>query len=66
LSYVSRHFFRRRGYKLLTVGFGNPTNILVQAIRKLKFSREPALHSLPRLLPMLGDSLVAYKDVSNN
>lgn len=64
LSYVSRDFFRRRGYKLMGAGFGNPTNLLVRVIQKLKFSWEPALESIPRSFPSLGKQLIAYKDMS--
>ncbi|MEQ8971689.1 MAG: methyltransferase domain-containing protein [Coleofasciculus sp. C1-SOL-03] len=64
LSYVSRDFFGRRGYTLIGAGFGNPTNLVVRAVKKLKFSWEPALQSIPRMFPKLGHSLVAYKNIT--
>ena len=63
LSYLSRDFFRSRGYKLIGAGFGNPTNLFVRAVRKLNLSWETALQSVPRVFPVLGESVVAYKDI---
>ncbi len=62
-SYVSREFFRRRGYKLIGAGFGNPTNFWVRAVKKFNLSWESALDSIPRVFVRLGHSLVAYKDI---
>ena len=62
LSYISRDFFRNRGYKLIGAGFGNPTNLLVRGIKKFKFSWESSLESIPKVFPSLGESIVAYKD----
>lgn len=63
LSYVSRDFFRSRGYKILGAGFGNPTNLPSRVIRKLFSGWAPMLDSLPRAVPSWGQSLVAYKDI---
>lgn len=62
LSHIPRAFFRSRGYKLLGAGFGNPKNMLVRIIKKSKSPLGPALESIPRLFPFLGESIVAYKD----
>lgn len=64
LSYLSRDFFRRRGYKIVGAGFGNPKNTLVRIVKKLNVSWEIALQSVPRVLPILGETLVAYKDIN--
>jgi 2-polyprenyl-3-methyl-5-hydroxy-6-metoxy-1,4-benzoquinol methylase len=68
LSYFSRNFFRGRGYKLIGAGFGNPTNLFTRVIQKslreLKlFHVLYALESLPRIVPTLANSIVAYKDM---
>ena len=63
LSYVPRSFFKRRGYKLKGAGFGNPTNLLVRVIKKSKLPGQSALESIPRILPSLGEGIVAYKDI---
>lgn len=65
LSYVSRKFFQRRGYKLIGAGFGNPKNLLTRVVKKLNFSWEPMLESIPRIFSIFGESIVAYKDIDH-
>jgi hypothetical protein len=60
-SYVPREFFRRRGYRLLGGGFGNPRNPLVRGLTRLGLAS--SLHSTVRLLPRLAEAVVAVKDV---
>ena len=60
-SYVPREFFRRRGYRLLGCGFGNPCNLLVRGLTRLGLAT--SLHSTVRLLPRLAETVVAVKDV---
>jgi SAM-dependent methyltransferase len=64
LSYVPRDFFRQRGYKLIGGGFANPANLPARVVKKLMFSWKPMLDSIPRVFPILGESIVAYKDIS--
>jgi 2-polyprenyl-3-methyl-5-hydroxy-6-metoxy-1,4-benzoquinol methylase len=60
-SYVPREFFRRRGYRLLGGGFGNPRNPLVRGLTRLGLAS--SLHSTVRLLPRLAEAVIAVKDV---
>jgi 2-polyprenyl-3-methyl-5-hydroxy-6-metoxy-1,4-benzoquinol methylase len=55
LSYVPRSFFRKRGYRLLGAGFGNPRNLPSWLIKKLLFGRACMLDSLPRFFPSFAD-----------
>jgi 2-polyprenyl-3-methyl-5-hydroxy-6-metoxy-1,4-benzoquinol methylase len=64
LSYVSRDFFRKRGYTLLGAGFGNPNNLASRLIAKLLLGQTKMLDSVPRSMPSLAYSLVAYKDLN--
>jgi 2-polyprenyl-3-methyl-5-hydroxy-6-metoxy-1,4-benzoquinol methylase len=64
LSYLSRSFFRNRGYTLLGAGFGNPHNLPSRIIRKCFLGWAPMLDSLSRVVPIFANSLVAYKDVN--
>lgn len=61
LSYVSRSFFRSRGYRLRGAGWGNPRNPLVRVTTRLRLAS--SLHSVPRAFPALGETIVAVKDV---
>jgi 2-polyprenyl-3-methyl-5-hydroxy-6-metoxy-1,4-benzoquinol methylase len=63
LSYLSRDFFRKRGYKLIGGGFGNPSNFLSKVIKGLVYPWRSMLESVPRILPVFGNSLIAYKDI---
>lgn len=62
LSYVARDVFRRRGYRLIGAGFGNPRHPLVRIGRRLKLAA--TLETFPRRFPSLGESIVAVKDVA--
>jgi len=64
VSYLPRSYFKQRGYTLIGAGWGNPTNFWVRVARRLNLPIREALQSLPRALPALGESLVAYKDFS--
>lgn len=64
LSYLPRSFFRKRGYRLLGAGFGNPRNLPSRLIVKLLSGRTSMLNSLPRRVPSLAQSLVAFKDLN--
>jgi SAM-dependent methyltransferase len=61
LSFVAAEAFRNRGYRLLGAGWGNPQSRVVRIGQLLRLA--PALHSVPRLLPGLGATLVAVKDL---
>ena len=63
LSYVSREVFRKRGYKLIGAGFGNPVNIPSRIAVRLSRRAKDVLQSISRIFPSLGESIVAYKDV---
>ena len=60
LSYVTRSQLRRRGYRVLGAGFGNPTNPIVRVGLRLRLAS--TLMSVPRHLPALGESIVAIRD----
>jgi 2-polyprenyl-3-methyl-5-hydroxy-6-metoxy-1,4-benzoquinol methylase len=64
LSYLSRDFFRHQGYKIIGAGFGNPRNLIFRAVRKINLNFRLAWQSLPVLFPALGESIVAYKDIT--
>ena len=64
LSYVSRSIFYNRGYKVLGAGFGKPSNLFVRAIKKFNFSWEPMFESVIRVIPSMGELIVAYKDMN--
>lgn len=61
-AYVPRSFFVKRGYRLLGAGFGNPRHPVVRALRPLRLAT--SLHSVPRRLPSLAETIVAFKDVA--
>jgi hypothetical protein len=61
LSYIPRHFFRRRGYRVLGAGFGNPANPLCRFMIRLGLAS--SLHSTVRLLPVLAECIVAVKEM---
>jgi SAM-dependent methyltransferase len=60
LSYIRRDVFRSRGYRLYGAGWGNPRHPLVRMTRRMHLAA--SLHSVPRFLPSLGESIVAVKD----
>jgi 2-polyprenyl-3-methyl-5-hydroxy-6-metoxy-1,4-benzoquinol methylase len=60
-SYVSRDFFRRRGYRLLGIGVGNPRRPLGRLVTLLKLTS--SLYSTTRLLPRFGETIVAVKNM---
>ncbi|MBF0216415.1 MAG: methyltransferase domain-containing protein [Candidatus Omnitrophica bacterium] len=59
-SYISRRFFKQRGYKLIGVDLGNPSSIIARVLDRLP--GRSLLGSIPRLIPSLGIQLVAFKD----
>lgn len=62
-AYISRQYFIDRGYKVIGGGFGNPEHPLVQAIQGMTGEWKSALELLPRLLPELAHTIIAYKDI---
>ncbi len=64
LSYVSRSWFRDRGYRVMGAGWGNWRNPLVRGIRRLHLPFESALHGLPTIIPSLGNQIIAVKDMA--
>lgn len=62
LSYVSRNFFYKKGYKIIGGGFGNSCNLFTRAIIKVFPKQYRSLESISRIIPALGNSIVAYKD----
>jgi FkbM family methyltransferase len=63
-AYVSRQRLVERGYTIIGAGFGNPEHPVVRAVHEMKGDWKMALELLPRLLPELAHTIVAYKDVS--
>jgi SAM-dependent methyltransferase len=61
LSHIPAEVLRRRGYKLLGAGWGNPRSRIVRLGTKLRLAG--TLQSVPRRFPVLGETLVAVKDV---
>jgi len=62
-SYFPRTYFHKRGYKIIGVGFGNPTNLLVRIINKTKFPlAQPIRELMPRMFLPLAAHIIAYKD----
>jgi SAM-dependent methyltransferase len=59
-AYVSRSFFRSRGYTLRGAGFGRPGGRIAPRVKRLAGSQ--TLNSLSFAVPALGESIVAYKD----
>ena len=79
LSYVSRRYLKKRGYKVIGVGFANPNFWLFRLLRvfigskksgktqkdgETKINKRRAFDSLPILFPSLGYAIVAYKDIT--
>ena len=62
LSYIRRGFFRKRGYTVVGVGYGNPHSYFVRLLGLLRVPWQRALGSLPLVLPSCGLLYVAYKD----
>ena len=62
VSYVSRAEFRRRGYRVVGAGFGNPESLLTRGLWKLDRRTTQWFQSVSRLFPSLGTATVAYKD----
>ena len=63
LSYVSRRDLKRRGYRIVGAGFGNPESIASRIFARLHLRPQFALESIPRVIPRLAQQIVAYKDV---
>ena len=64
LSFTPVKVFKKLGYKVITVGFGNPRNIVVRLLNRLRI-RPPlaSMETFVRLFPSLGQAMVAYKDI---
>jgi hypothetical protein len=62
-TYIPREYFAERGYQLIGAGFGNPEHPLVRAVHGMEGQWKSALDVLPRLIPELGHTIVAYKDL---
>lgn len=62
-TYIPRDYFIERGYRLIGAGFGNPTHPLVGAVHGMQGDWKSALEILPRLLPELAHTIVAYLDL---
>lgn len=63
LSYVPRSKFKARGYVIEGAGFGNPLNLMVRVVNKLRLQRHPFAKVLPTLFPSCAAAYVAYKDL---
>jgi hypothetical protein len=63
-TYVPRGYLEERGYEIIGAGFGNPEHPLVQATHGMRGDWKRALEFLPRLLPELAHTIVAYKDTA--
>lgn len=64
-TYVPREYFLERGYQLIGAGFGDPTHPVVSAVQAMQGTWKSALEILPRLLPELAHTIVAYRDVED-
>jgi len=64
LSYVSRDFFHRRGYKVVGAGLRKGIKFPGVIVEKLISPWKPGFESVSRLFPILSDSIVAYKDIN--
>jgi 2-polyprenyl-3-methyl-5-hydroxy-6-metoxy-1,4-benzoquinol methylase len=64
LSYVSRDFFRRHGYKIVGAGLRKGTKFPAVVVEELISPWKPGFESISRLFPILADSIVAYKDIN--
>lgn len=62
-TYIPREYFLESGYTIIGAGFGNPTHPLTQVMGSMQGDWKRALEILPRLLPELAHTLVAYKDL---
>lgn len=64
LSYTSRTWLRKRGYKVSVAGFGNPRHLFIRGLRRLGFKGSlAAFESALHVFPSLGQAIVAYKDM---
>jgi SAM-dependent methyltransferase len=63
LSHAPRELFRRRGYKVRGVGFGRYDSRLAVTTKRLGI--RASLTSLPRRLPAIAETIVAFKDVDS-
>ena len=64
LSYVPGEFFEHRGYELRGAGWGRPTSRFVKATKRRLGEKAQLFSGLPRVFPSLGETLVAFKDLS--
>ena len=78
LSYVSRKYLKKRGYKIVSVGFANPNFWLIKILRFIlgnnkktnksssesRLSKRRAFDLIPMLFPSLGHTIIAYKDIN--
>lgn len=64
-TYIPREYFLERDYTVIGAGFGNPTHPVVSAFRGMQGDWKSALELLPRLIPELAHTVVAYKDVDD-
>lgn len=62
-TYIPRDYFLERDYTVVGAGFGNPTHPVVNAFRSMQGDWKNALELLPRLIPELAHTVVAFKDV---
>jgi SAM-dependent methyltransferase len=64
-AFVSRRFFRQRGYSLARAGYGNQVRGARGKAGEIggSVSLRQALQAVPRMLPFLATTLVAYKDL---
>lgn len=63
-AHLPRELFLDRGYQIVGAGFGNPRHPLVQVLHGMQGDWKRALEILPRLLPELAHTIVAYRDVT--
>jgi 2-polyprenyl-3-methyl-5-hydroxy-6-metoxy-1,4-benzoquinol methylase len=60
LSHAAANVFKERGYRVIGAGWGRPGAPIVRLGYRLGLA--PALQSVPRILPRLGETLVAVRD----
>lgn len=64
-THIPREYFLERDYTVIGAGFGNPTHPVVGAFSVMQGDWKGALEILPRLIPELAHTIVAYKDLDD-
>lgn len=63
LSYIPRSYFQQRGYTIIGAGYGNPRNIIVRVLNRLKLKPGRVTRILTEFHTSFAAAYVAYKDL---